>query len=995
MYFVRSVYLIFERMKLLLSKYLLISLPLSIGFFILATGLPEAPSDSKRQKDIEGKALMPEAEIPWVEQQLASMTLREKIGQFFMVAAYSGKDESHFRNIDSLVVRDRVGGLIFFQGNRENLVQCIDRFQKEASVPLLVGMDAEWGVSMRLSGEDRFPYNYTLGAANDPELTKKVGQLMGQECRDLGIHLNFAPVADVNSNPNNPVIGFRSFGENPKMVAEQVAAAVEGMESQGVMTSIKHFPGHGDTDVDSHLELPVVSNSLSHIDAIDFFPFRSGIRAGAGSVMIGHLNVPALDSTGTPTSLSKHVIQHYLRDQMGFRGLVVSDALGMKAVANKYGKTEVVVKAFTAGCDILLFPESVGDAIDAIEKRVNEGKISQEEIDERCRRVLLAKYKYVIKPENAKKISVYEAELVRKRVYEKALTIIRNDEELLPFKRMDKRIAHVSIGGDASALEASMDLITPVDHFHAANGTEALSKYKGIVTNYDVVITSIHASSVLSRNDYGMPDNWRGWLKGLPTDKENVLLHFANPYVLGKQAPLDHLDAIVVAYENHKWMQDRAGQFIMGAFAGQGSLPVTVNDEFKRGRSISVAWGGKLKESQPEELGISRDKLNEIDAVVEKGIADGAFPGCQVLVAVDGKVIYNKSFGHHTYSNEQPVKPEDVYDIASITKVASSTLSLMHLESEGKFNSDGTLNDYLPELVGNSTSYGPMKIKDMLTHQAGLTPWIPFYTSTLKNYRPDPAVYAREKSEEFPYQVTGNMWIRKDYRDAMYAEILRTPLKAKTYKYSDLGYYFMKKIIESKGGKELDRYVNEEFYAPMGLRRILYNPLKMFPASQITPTEKDTIFRKQLVHGYVHDQGAAMMGGVAGHAGLFANARDLAAVFQLFLNGGTYGGVRYIKQDVLNKYTGCPYCPKNRRGIGFDKPSPDGTGGPVSSLVPVSGYGHSGFTGTLAWVDPEYKVNYIFLSNRVYPDAENWKIVKMNIRTEIHTIIYQAVTAAK
>ena len=981
-------------MKPVFSKSLLFALPVCFGLYLLAFNGEALNNSVTTHHELVGKAWLPDAEIPWVEQQLASMTLREKMGQFFMVAAYSNKDEKHFQSIDSMVMRDKVGGIIFFQGERKNLLPCIERFQGEAKIPLLIGMDAEWGVQMRLFGEERFPYNYTIGAANDPVLTKRIAEMMGQECRELGIHLNFAPVADVNSNPNNPVIGFRSYGENPKLVADHVTATVQGMESQGVMTSIKHFPGHGDTDVDSHLELPIVKNEYAHINAIDFFPFRSGIRAGASTVMIGHLNVPALDSTGTPTSLSRKVIQEYLRGELGFRGLVVSDALGMKAVANRYGKTEVVVMAFQAGCDILLFPESVGAAIDALEAKVVKGDISMAEIDARCRKVLIEKYTHIVKPEKFKSFSAEEGELARKQLYEKAITVIKNEGDLLPIQRLDKKIAHISIGSSADVLSESMDLITPVDHFHANTGSEAISRFSAKLKDYDLIITSIHPSSVLAKNDYGMPVGWREWVKALPAGKQNILLHFGNPYVLGKNVSLDRVQSVVIAYEDHRYAQDRAGQFIMGAFASQGTLPVTVSDNFKRGRGIPVAWGGKLKESQPEEVGISRVKLAEIDSVVKGGIAAGAFPGCQVLVAVDGKIIYNKAFGNHTYANDHPVLLEDVYDIASITKVAASTLSLMHLESQGKFSLEAQLSDYLPELV-EGTPYSAMKVKDMLTHQAGLHPWVPFYTSTLKNFRPDPAVYAREKSEEFPYQVTENLWIRRDYKDVMYQEILRTPLKAKVYKYSDLGYYFMKKIIELKGGKNLDRYVEDEFYAPMGLRRILYNPLRAISEAHIPPTERDTIFRKQLVHGYVHDQGAAMMGGVGGHAGLFANARDLAAIFQLFLNGGTYGGVRYIDESVVQKYTGCQFCPKNRRGAGFDKPSPDGSGGPVTSLAPISSYGHSGFTGTLAWADPLNKVNFVFLSNRVYPDAENWKIVKMNIRTEIQTIIYQALKAAK
>lgn len=980
-------------MKQLLTRYTLFSLPLIFGAYLLAFQGGDNPEVPEEKSINVSNSFVVEEEIPWVNEQLKSLSLREKIGQFFMVAAYSKKDESHFREIDSLVIRDRVGGIIFFQGNQENLKMCIDRFQGKAEVPLLVGMDAEWGVSMRLSDAERFPYNYTIGAANDPELAEKIGALMGQECRELGIHLNFAPVADVNSNPNNPVIGFRSFGENPKHVADLVAATVKGMEGQGVMTSIKHFPGHGDTDVDSHLELPMVNNPLSHIDAIDLFPFRAGIRAGASTVMIAHLNVPALDDTGTPSSLSPKIIKGLLQNDMGFKGLVVSDALGMKAVANRYGKTEVVVKAFMAGCDILLFPESVGGAIDAIEKRVVAGEISTEEIDRRVEKVLRAKYKHIIQPKSFKKFNAFERELAIKQLYEKSITVVRNENNLFPIRDFDQKILHVSIGESADELIRTMDQITVVEHQSFKSGQEAITKLNSKLNNYDLIITSFHPSSVLSKNDYGMPKDWRNWVKILPANKKNVLVQMGNPYVLGKNVNLDHLTSIVVGYENHTFAQNRMAQFLVGAIPTSGKLPVRVSESLKREQGIDVEWGGKLKDSQPEELGVSREKLDEIDAVVQKAIDAKALPGCQVLVAVDGKIIFDRSYGKHTYEGSELVQPTDLYDIASVTKIASSTLSLMHLQTLGEFNLSGTIGEYLPDLV-NNTPYANMKFKDMLAHQAGLTPWIPFYTKTVKGYRPDPSIYSTDRTETNTLQVGKNMWISPEYANKMYQEILSTPLKPKRYKYSDVGYYFFKKIIELKSGESLDKYVVDEFYHPMGLNRILYNPQTHYKLSQIVPTERDTIFRKQLVHGFVHDQGTAMLGGVGGHAGLFANSRDLATIVQLFLNKGKMGGIDYISPDIVDEFTGCQYCPTNRRGAGFDKPSPDGSGGPVTKMASLSSYGHSGFTGTLVWADPKYKLNYVFLSNRVYPDAENWKIVKMNVRSEIHEIIYQAVKAA-
>lgn len=980
-------------MKQFSSITLVFALPIFIGIYLFAS--PFTENERVKQKKTPPQQEVVNSELDsWVERELDKLSLREKIGQFFMVAAYSNKGEDHLKEIDSLVLKEKVGGIIFFQGQRENLVTAIERFQTKAKTPLLIGMDAEWGVQMRLFGEERFPYNYTLGAANDPKLTERIAQMMGQECRELGIHINFAPVADVNSNPDNPVIGFRSYGENPKDVAMHVEAAVKGMESQGVLTSIKHFPGHGDTDTDSHFELPVVNNSYAQINAIDFFPFRSGIRAGASSVMIGHLNVPALDPSGTPSSLSKPTIHNYLKGELGFNGLVISDALGMKAVADKYGKTEVCVKAFQAGCDILLFPETVSGAIDAILNKAESGEIALEEIDARCRKVLAAKYKSIINPKKMKGFTPGEFQLAKNQVYEKAITVLKNESELLPIKRFDKRIAHVSIGTHTGALKTSIDLISEIDHFHYYSGEEATKRFASKIEEYDVIITSVHAKSVRTRNDFGMPKGWRGWLQQQDPNKENILLLFGNPLSLSKNINLESIKSVVIGYENNPYALDRAGQFVMGTYASTGKLPFTVNSTFKRGAGIKVKDGGRLKESQPEELGISPMKLAEIDTIVAKSIRAGAFPGCQIVVAVKGNVIYRKSFGHHTYDETQKVVNTDVYDIASITKIAASTLSLMHMESEGEFNLDGKLSDYLPELT-QGTSYANIHLKAMMSHQAGLKPWIPFYNVTLENRQPNKEIYQKAFSDTFSTQVSTNLWIIDGYTKMIYNQILETPLNRKRYKYSDIGYYFVKQIIENKSGISLDQYVENNFYKPMGLNHLRYNPTKHFPLRQILPTENDTIFRKEQIHGYVHDQGAAMMGGVGGHAGLFSNASDLAGLMQLFLNKGQYAGVSYIKPEVVSQYTGCQFCPTNRRGAGFDKPTTNLQGGPTCNMVSLASFGHSGFTGTLVWADPVHDVNYVFLSNRVYPDAENWKIVKMNIRTDIQKVIYEALKEAR
>ncbi len=933
------------------------------------------------------------SEDVWAQKQLSEMTLEEKVGQFFMVSAFSNQGEKHLQEVEDLVTKQKIGGVIFFQGERDNLTSSISRFQNASKTPLLIGMDAEWGVQMRIFGTERFPYAYTIGAANDLNLSKKMGEMMAQECRELGIHMNFSPDADVNSNPDNPVIGFRSFGQNPKHVASHVSAVVKGMEENGIMTSIKHFPGHGDTELDSHLELPTVSKSLGSINSVDFLPFKEGIKAGASSVMIGHLNVPALDNSGLPSSLSKRIIKGVLQDSLGYNGLVISDALNMKAVADKYGKTEVCVKAFEAGCDILLFPESVSEAISAISAKVREGKITQIELDQRCLKVLKAKYKFIIKPSEFKSYTEGEIDWAKKEVYEKAITVLKNDKNLLPFNTLDRKIARISIGAHADPFGEGIERFSKIDHFHFYTVEEANEMLGDKLKSYDVIITALHASSVRPKNDFGMPKEWRSWILNLPKNKDNVLILFGNPLALKENCELKHFKSVVLGYENNHIALERMSQFLFGAISATGRLPFTISDEYPCEFGKTVESNGRLKYSQPEELGIDPNKLKEIDQIVKSSIAAGAFPGCQIVFSVQGKIIYQRSFGTQRYEDKIPVKNIDVYDIASITKIAGSTLALMKLQSEGKFSVNKRLKDYIPEVTGGS-EFGNILIKDMMTHQAGLTAWIPFYKKTLVNGELNPKIYSKEKKAGFEKQVAKDLWIKNSYTDTIYQRILSSDLGVKKYEYSDLGYYFVKKIIEKLTSQSINEYVTAAIYEPMGLQFLRYKPLNYFPLSQIVPTENDKAFRKQLIHGYVHDPGAAMLGGVGGHAGLFSNATDLSSIMQLFLNKGMYGNVSYLDKAVVEEYTRCQFGPENRRGIGFDRPKNSG-GGTCHELASQSSYGHSGFTGTLVWADPKYQINYVFLSNRVYQDQENWKIRDMNIRTNIQKVIYEAVMSAK
>lgn len=971
-------------------------------FFLLAgsgliTSALLVKSGTKPKKKQKTSLNVSADENQWVEAELAKLSLEERIAQSFMVACWSNKGAAHLAETEALVRNQKIGGLIFFQGEKDNLSEAIRQMQSAAELPLLIGMDAEWGVAMRLSGEPRFPYQQTIGAANDPKLTEKIGNHMGIECDMLGIHMNFSPVADVNLNPKNPVIGFRSFGSDPKTVSKQTAAMVKGIEDAGVISCVKHFPGHGDTDKDSHMELPVVSHSVAEFESKDFLPFKSAIDAGTRSVMVAHLNVPALDPSGMPSSLSKPVIETYLRKKLGFKGLVISDALNMKAVAEKYGKSEVVAKAYEAGCDILLFPENVKDAIKLIQNKVESGSLSKEDVNEHCRRVLRAKYQAIIhKPMIKRKDPAPERKLIINQVYEKALVCLKNEQENLPIDLLDKEIIRIGIGTHTSAFRDRLNDYAKITHYKYFTPEEAVRRLKGVKLNPDAIyILDFHSDAQRAKNNYSF-GSWKSVLDLIPDNAHASLVFFGNPLVLQNESDFPKsVKSILCAYENTAAAQERTAQAVMGAFDISGKLAMEINNHWKEGFGIQLKGNGRLKYSQPEELGLNPAKLKEVDDIVAKAIEAKAFPGCQIVVAIDGKIVIQKSYGTTIYENGDSITNEHIYDIASITKIASSTTALMRLKTLNKFDTNMELSELAPEFT-EGTSYGNLKAIDLLTHQAGLTPWIAFYKRTMQNGDLNPEIYSDKDKGIYNRVVADNIWIRDDYWKTMLKIIVETPLTGKkSYEYSDLSYYFFNKFIERVSGMGQNEFVDKEIYKPLGLQTMTYLPLEKFNRKRIVPTEFDKEFRKQLVHGYVHDPGAAMMGGVAGHAGLFSNATDLAALMQFLLNKGQIGDQSIIKKEIVDQFTACQFCPGNRRGIGFDKPTVSLKNGPTCDLVSPSTFGHSGFTGTITWADPENRVNFVFLSNRVYPDADNWKITKMSVRTEIQRVIYEALFEAR
>jgi beta-glucosidase-like glycosyl hydrolase/CubicO group peptidase (beta-lactamase class C family) len=937
----------------------------------------------------------------WVDSVFNSLTPQQRLGQLFMVAAWSNKDIKHVREIKDLIVNYNIGGLIWMQGSPVKQGKLANYYQKIAKTPLLYSIDGEWGLAMRLDSTPRYPKQMTLGAIQDDSLIYLMGKQIAHECHRIGLHVNFAPVADVNNNPQNPVIGMRSFGENKYKVAYKAYMYMKGMQDEKVMANGKHFPGHGDTDSDSHKTLPYMGHSRERLDSLELFPFQFLFDKGLASIMVAHLYIPCLDtSKNTACTLSPNVVNDLLKMKMNYKGLIFTDALNMKGVSRFFPPGIVDLKALLAGNDVLLFSENVGKAIDEINKAIKDGRIKQEEIDEHCKKILRAKYwcglnksQEVITRNLTKDLNSKESEDLNNKLAEASVTLLKNENNFLPLNHTDSiRIAEVSFGiEEENTLCTTLKEYAYVDHIglkHDAN-EKAIQEAFEKIQLADVIVLQLNKATLKADNNYGVGEQTLRLMDSIAKMKPTILAMFTNPYLFNKMKGVENYKAVILGYEYMPSLLRASANMVLGVSGASARLPVSTS-LFTAGSGLNVdpVTPTKLKLAQVNFL---KRKYGVVDSLALWGIKEKAYPGCQVVAIKDGKVIYQKSFGRFTYDPEsKPVDNGTIYDLASVTKIASSALALMKLNSEKKFDYKKTLGDYLPELKG--TDKEKMLIEDVLTHQAGLPAWIPFYLKTLDkkdNYKP--GYYSAKQSDHFPTQVAKKLYVVKGFNDSIFNRIVecKTENPGK-YLYSDLGYYFMQRIIEQQVQKNQNDYV-KDIYAKMGLD-LTYLPLKYFSLEQIAPTEDDKKFRKQVVQGYVHDPGAALMGGIAGHAGLFGSALDLARLMQMYLNKGEYNGMRILDSNVVKDFSSCHFCPNNRRGLCFEKPETDPKkDSPVTSECSPESFGHSGFTGTFCWADPKNKLVVVFLSNRVYPDAEPNKLAKLGIRGKIHKAFYDAV----
>lgn len=951
------------------------------------------------QAQVSGKTDV--SEQHWVDSVYNTLTPQQQIGQLFMLRANSDIDSLEIREISRLIKEYNIGGLCFFKGGPVRQAILTNYYQKLAQTPLLISMDAEWGLGMRLDSTISFARQMTMGAIRDEKLITEYGIAIASQLSRMGVQVSFSPVADINSNPANPVINIRSFGEHKQDVARKSVLYMKALQQGGIISVAKHFPGHGDTDTDSHHSLPFIGHSAATIDTLDLYPFKELIDAGIDGIMVAHLNIPALDTTkNIPSSLSQLVIDSLLRKKLNFKGLVFSDALDMKGVSNYAGPGSVELKALKAGNDVLLLSVSVDKAVKEIMQAIDSGSYSKEELEVHCKRILSSKYRSGLNSLQPVQLENLYTELhmpneanLNLELYRNAITVLKNDKNILPVKNYDTlRIASLMIGyPDIRMFQQRINDYAKVDHYTLPRNVdkktiESTIKY---LTDYNLVIIGINNTIPAPARNFGISDETISLVDSLLVSKSCILNLFTLPYSVKLFRNVYRAKAVIVAYQDNADAYDAAVQMMFGATCASGRLPVGVNTDFPTHAGLTTTTAGRLSYNPYQNKEIQAVDLAVIDSIVKTGLDKKAYPGCQVLIAKNGNVIYRKVFGNTDYLNSQAVKNDDLYDIASITKVAATTLAVMKLYDEGKVNLDEPLSKTLKYLENSNKK--KITIREVMTHQAGLVAWIPFYQKTLKNGFPDTTLYRTAASDNFPCMVAEGMYLRKDYRQIIFDSIIRSPLSdKKEYKYSDLGFILMQQFVEQVTGKSLDQYMDEQFYKPLGLKTLTFHPREKFPLSRLIPTENDTLFRHQVVQGDVHDQASALLGGVAGHAGLFGTSNDMAVILQMLVQNGSYGGRQYIKPETVALFTKRQF-KGNRRGLGFDKPQLiPSESGPACEEASANSFGHTGFTGTYIWADPDIDLLIVFLSNRVNPDAEPNKLVQLGTRTQIQQTLYRA-----
>ena len=899
----------------------------------------------------------------WARQTLASLSLEEKAGQLVGVRAagvYRNPATPELRALLEQVSRLHVGALVVFDSEVETLPRLLNDLQSAADVPLLVAADMERGIAFRIRrGVVPLPYAMAVGAARSEEAARFAGEVAAREGRALGIHWAFAPVADVNSNPANPIVNIRSFGEDPELVARLAAAFVAGARSGGLLTTAKHFPGHGDTVADSHLQLATVGADRQRLESVELLPFRRVVDAGVDAVMLGHIAVPALDPSGAPATLSRPV-GDVLRGELGFRGLVVTDAMDMTGVRSAW-TGEGAVRAVQAGADLVLLPPDPGVAIQALVRAVGEGQLTEERLNTSVLRLLEAKERLGL--HRAAKVdatqlgrSVGRPEDVEGalRVARSSITLVRNEGGVVPLRAEEPlHILHLVLSSDARndavqgfpedelarrrVVAETIPLGPEVSDRTAAALVERAGEFTHVLASCFVRVTANKGTADMSESHARLLRRLAE--AGTPV----IVVSFGSPYLL-RQVP--EVPVYVCAYGGAESSQRAAVQALFGEYAVAGKLPVTLPEMYPYGHGLEVPRREMtLKPAEPESVGFDPGALAALEPALERFRTERAFPGAVLAVGKDGALVMLRAVGRLSYETDAaPARVDTIYDLASLTKVIVTTTMAMVLVDEGKLDLGKPVSAFLPRFSGGPKDR--VTVWHLLTHSSGLDWWAPLHEEA----EGKEAYLARIQAMDLVYEPGSKSL------------------------YSDLGLILLGEVLERVAGEGLDTFAARRILEPLGMKDTRYRPGPEL-LDRIAPTERDP-WRGRLLRGEVHDENAFALGGVAPHAGLFGTAPDLARFAQMILNGGVLEHRRIVSRAVVERFTACAGVPGSSRALGWDTPSVGSSAG--SRLSPRS-FGHTGFTGTSLWIDPDRRLFIVLLSNRVHPTRDNNAIRRVRV----------------
>ncbi len=927
----------------------------------------------------------------WVDSVFQTLSPQEKIGQLFMIPISSYADPGEMDELKRQIKVYHFGGLFITRGGPESHVSMINQLQALSEVPMLVAINAEWGLGQTMDSTLSFQKPLVLSALANDSLVYATGAEIARQLKILGIHINFAPHADIDIPSENSPIALRYFSNDKKRVANKSVAFMKGLQEHGVIACAKHLPAEEKNTLPDQNQTEAISFDLNRLDTLDFYPYQQLINEGLGGMLTTHLHFSAAEKKGlVPASISEIFISEILKKKTGFKGLTFTEIPYLQSAAGKKRAGETELLAFRVGNDILISPLKPREAIRKIMKAMKKNPMLKSQLEVSVKKILEAKYAVglasskTVSPDNlASRLTSDEAIFLKHQIAKATVTVVRNASSSIPIKILDnKRFASLTVGkGEQNEFNHYLAKYADLRYHSVLSISDTLGLNQKL-RQADVVIISLFPSLITKEIS--------SFIKQLASTREVILCNFGSPFLLND---FEGLPTIIEAYTEEAWMPKLAAQVIFGGVSAEGVLPINAGS-LPIGQGLKTSALGRLEYTLPLAAGMDNLTLNKIKFIAQEAIDSGATPGCHVLIAKDGKVVFEQSFGSLTYENKISVTDETIFDLASLTKVTATLQAVMFMYEKGLIDINKKISVYLSELKESNKK--DFVIKDILTHQAGLWPFLPFWAQTVKESQPLPEYYSSTASEDYPFPVADNLFASKNMKDSLWQWIINAKVREKPdrtpydYRYSDMGFYMLQHLAEKLLNQPMDDFLAQNLYEPIGSYTTGYLPLKQFPAERIAPTEDDKLFRRSLLRGYVHDQGAAMQGGIAGHAGLFSTANDLAKLGQLWLQKGSYGGLQIFKPETLEFFTQKQY-ENSRRGLGWDKPVLSDPSGPTSLYSSQKTFGHTGFTGTCIWVDPEFNLVYVFLSNRVYPDMNNNKLLNANIRPRIQDVIYQSI----